>query len=495
MAQGNYRGSAIAGINTRAIMYVMLILGGLLIALVASQFGFIAGLGLAVVPLFIVLIFSLVASPHFSLLMIFAANYFIMGTVRYTDIPGGPIMDVLLGMTIVGMIIQACQGKLDMGNSLNSLSLLSGVWLLYCIFEIFNLNKPSFEAWLQSGRGLALYFFLLSIVTPVIFTRYRDVKRVLILWSMFTIVGAGKAVQQKIMGFDHYELRWLYELDAQSTHLISSGIRYFSIFTDAANFGALMGFSMVMFTVCAFMSQKWLSRIYFIAVAILSFYAMMLSGTRGANAVPFAGFGLFVLLSRNWKVVIPLSFFLAFSFWFLNFTTHLEGNTYVRRMRSTFDTNDASLQVRFDNQAKMKVWLRDHPFGAGIGMGGGKAKKHDPNAYMSQLPTDSWFVLIWAETGIVGLSLYITILVILLIRCSYVIMFRIKNKQLRGILGGMLSGVFGVMIASIGNEIMGQFPNGFIVYTMLAFIYMGEKYDQQLSLEEESGKLPENGWL
>jgi hypothetical protein len=35
-------------------------------------------------------------------------------------------------------------------------------------------------------------------------------------------------------------------------------------------------------------------------------------------------------------------------------------------MRSVFNTEDASLLVRLENQAKLKVYMADKPFGAGV---------------------------------------------------------------------------------------------------------------------------------
>ena len=54
--------------------------------------------------------------------------------------------------------------------------------------------------------------------------------------------------------------------------------------------------------------------------------------------------------------------------------------------------------------------MASRPFGGGIGHGGVKAQKYLPNAYLSQVPTDSGYVLIWVEQGIVGLILYLFLL-------------------------------------------------------------------------------------
>ncbi len=483
----NYAGQTIAGLNTRTVMYGLLILGGLLIALIASRFGFGAGMLFAVSPFVLFAVFAFISSPYAGLMGIFTANYFLMGIQRYASmLPLGVGMDVLIGLTLLGVLIQACYKRVDLKAAANGLTAASGIWMLYCFLEIFNLEGPPLAAWYSTVRGVAGYFFIVSILVPLLFNHYRDLWRILYMWSAFTLVAVVKAYIQKNYGFDQYEMRWLYER-GESTHLIQSGIRYFSIFTDAANFGAGMGFSMVTFSLVALAIKKWPQRLYFLFVALAAGYAMMISGTRGAIAVPFAGFALYVVLSRNWKVIILMSVMLVGAYWFLSETMYLHGNAYVRRMRGAFNPNDPSLLVRLENQKKMRVYLKSRPFGVGIGMGGVKSRNYVPNAYMGQLPTDSWFVMIWAETGIVGLLIYVSILVYLLIKCSWIIMFRIKDRTLRGVLGGCLAGIFGTMISSTGNEIMGQFPTGIVIYTLLAFIFMGPRFDKQI--EEEQARL------
>ena len=68
-------------------------------------------------------------------------------------------------------------------------------------------------------------------------------------------------------------------------------------------------------------------------------------------------------------------------------------------------------------------------------MGGVEARKYG-SRLTTLIPHDSFYVKIWMETGIVGLVLFLTIYVSTLLRGCYLIMFRIKNNELRGILNG-----------------------------------------------------------
>lgn len=61
------------------------------------------------------------------------------------------------------------------------------------------------------------------------------------------------------------------------------------------------------------------------------------------------------------------------------------------------------------------------------------------------------------------ISAFLIIYVSALLRGCYLIMFRIKNNELRGILTAIACGIFGMMISAYGNAFFGQFPTGFII--------------------------------
>ena len=463
------------------------IIGGLLIAALfmvfaTAWFGILGAVAVGLIPFAIVFVLAVILNPYWGLIAIFIANYFVMGVIRYfPSLPGGVVMDLLMLLTTVGIILQSCFHRIEWGQIKSPLTLLLLLWLIYCMLEFFNPQVSSFTAWAASVRGVAVYGLVIVIMTFLLFWRFRDLKRILTIWSVLTLLAVLKAYIQKNYGFDAAEMRWLFVDGGSTTHVIYSGIRYFSFFSDAANFGSGMGFSMVVFSLVGLRVPGWKMRLYFFAVAFAAAYGMMISGTRGALAVPFAGYTLYLLLSKNLKILILGLIFVGGAYLFLNHTMYGQGNAYIRRMRSAFNADDPSFVVRLENQRKMREYMRDKPFGVGLGLGGGKAKQYAPEAYMSQIPTDSWFVMIWVETGIVGLALHLLTLLFILGWGCFIVLFRIRDPELRGTLGALVAGFFGVMVTSYGNEILGQFPTGFIIYMTEAFIFMGLRYDKELA--------------
>lgn len=137
---------------------------------------------------------------------------------------------------------------------------------------------------------------------------------------------------------------------------------------------------------------------------------------------------------------------------------------------------------------KLAEYLKYKPFGEGLGLGGVEARKYG-SRLTTLIPHDSFYVKTWMETGIVGLVLFLIIYVSALLRGCYLIMFRIKNNELRGILTAIACGIFGMMISAYGNAFFGQFPTGFIIILFLSVLINGEHIDQLLTEKLRTKKI------
>jgi hypothetical protein len=259
--------------------------------------------------------------------------------------------------------------------------------------------------------------------------------------------------------------------------------------SDAGQFGANQGYSALVAFIFSTVQTDKRKKLFFIVVSIFALYGMILSGTRGALSVPLAGFMAFFVLRKNIRVMLVGFFLLMTVFVFFKFTSIGQGNDQVRRMRTAFDPNDASLQVRLENQRRLKSYLASRPFGGGIGLGGVKAQKYLPNAFLSQVATDSWYVLIWVEQGIVGLLMHLFILFYILIKGSYFIVFRIRDPILQIKMAALASGMFGIMVASYGNAVLGAMPTGMLIYTSMALLVNTERLDTPLIQNVKEAKV------
>jgi hypothetical protein len=278
---------------------------------------------------------------------------------------------------------------------------------------------------------------------------------------------------------------------AAVTHVLFGKLRIFSFLSDAGQFGANQAYSGVVAIIVSMVETNKRKKIFFLIVGILGLYGMLLSGTRGSISIPLAGFGLYFVLKKNKVVMLSGFFLLVLVFVFFKYTLIGQDNQQIRRMRSAFDPNDASLQVRLENQKKLKVYLASRPMGGGIGHAGVKAQKYLPNAFLSNVATDSWYVLIWAEQGIIGLSLHLFILFYVLVKASYLIMFRIRDPIVKMKMAALASGMFGVMVASYGNAVLGTMPTGMLIYVSMALMLNSDVLDADAlsgkNLEQDAG--------
>lgn len=455
---------------------------GVTVAMIAIVMGMMiggmsVGLAIAAIPVLLIFIAIIIKNPYWGLLALFILNYFIIALIRYTNIEGLSVFtDILIVFTMFCMILQSLfYSRYDFSKLNNNLLFASLVWMAFCVVEIFN-PSAMVKAWFLS-RGQVYYFPMIIVLTTILFNRFRDVKVMLYVLSVLTIIGIAKGLSQKTFGFDSAEAAFL-NAGAYKTHLLATGTRYFSIYASAGIFGAIMGYSMVVFGIAAIYMKKWSVRIYFILVSLGSLYAMMISGTRGAIAVPLAGFALFVLLSKKIRIIIPSAAMLIVAYVFLAHTTIGQSNEYIRRMRTAFDPNEASLVVRKENQKLLGQYLADKPFGEGLGLSGVEAQDIS-SRFTTSIPTDSWYVKIWVETGIVGLLLYIAMFVYIIAYGSYILFFKIKDDTVRGLLSALLCGVFGILVSSYGNQVFGQFPVAIIMYMSMAFVFMARDFDKQ----------------
>ena len=471
---------------SRALVGLVLAGGVAAIAYAFTHFGLPAGAAIAMLPSGLCILWLSMRNPAFSMLGMLVLNYFIMylGREFLHGAPVGVILDAALFFNLAMLILQALVHRVEWRRAKTGLTLAAAIWMIYCVLELFNPQSVSPKGWTMAIRSLAFYFFLIVVLTQLTMARYKYLKQMLAVWSVLTLIAVGKALAQKYLGFNAAENYWLFVEGGATTHIIYTGVRYFSLYSDAANFGAGMGLAMVVFSISALYYRNPWMKIYLLLVAAAACYGMLISGTRSALAVPFVGYTAFIMMSRNIKVIVLGVLLVIAAFVFLKFTSIGQGNALVRRARSAFNSEDPSFKVRLENQAKLREIMADKPFGAGLGHGGGKAKTFAPTAPLSQIPTDSWFVMIWVETGVVGILLHIGILLYILARGAYLVVFKLRNTQLRGFTAALTAGISGIVVMAYANEILGQIPTGAILYMSMGFIFLAPRFDRELSRKE-----------
>ena len=244
----------------------------------------------------------------------------------------------------------------------------------------------------------------------------------------------------------------------------------------------------VTFSISAFFVDSRWKRIYFLFTALCGIYGMGISGTRSAMGVLMGGMLMITIIAKNWKALLGGIFISISIFVFFYYTNIGSGNQYIYKMRSSFHpTEDASYLVRVENRQRMKELMARKPIGYGIGLS--KAGNFNSKEQMPY-PPDSWLIAVWVETGIVGLILYLAIHGVLFAWCSWILMFKVRNKNLRGLIAAWLCMNAGFFIAAYVNDVM-QYPNQLTVYTGFALCLAAPYIDKHISEEPEESEKQE----
>ncbi|MDO9512332.1 MAG: O-antigen ligase family protein [Bacteroidales bacterium] len=470
-------------LSPRAIILVLA--SSVILSVLMSWKGLPVAGALIVLPVFLVYFTLLINKPQLGLYFAIGFGFVILGLTRYITFPFpiGLLMDATLLLTFFALFVQKFSTRVDFKPANKDITWLSIIWLAYLLIQVANPEARSIEAWFASFRPMGLYTLLFVVLTLLFIQTPERLKTIFLIWGIFSILATIKGIIQLYIGVDPFEKAWL-DGGGSLTHILFGKLRIFSFYSDAGQFGANQGYTGVVFSILAFATKNRRQKIFYIIVALLGFYGMLISGTRGAIAVPFAGFALYIVHRKNLAIMMTGFIFALIIFAFFKFTSIGNGVYMINRMRTAFNPEDASLMVRLENQRKLSVYMATRPIGGGLGHGGIKAQKYLPNALLSNIATDSWYVLIWVELGIVGLIMHLFIQFYILIKGSYYLMFQLRDPVLISQASAFTAGMMGIMLASYANAVIGQYPTSPLIYIGMAIILSTPTIDKNIRVKK-----------
>ena len=366
------------------------------------------------------------------------------------------------------------------------------IWCGFCTLEVLNDTCNlgiNISSWYTGARLMAFQLLYIFLVFSIYISTPQNLQRYLIIWGCLSLFSAIWVYKQKNYGFTSYENVWLWT-KGSTTHILNGGslIRYFSTFSDAANFGCNAAAAAAAFIIFAITSKFNKLRIFYSIVSVCLIYGMFQSGTRTAIFCLAAGLMVYVILSKSVKIAVPFTIVFTLFALMLIFTDIGNGNQQIRRMRSAFKKDDASMNVRDINKEVMKKYMQDAPWGIGIGMGMSNVPANNKYQRMATIPPDSEYVFIWLRTGPIGITVFIITMLIMLGGACWTVLFKLKNKSLIGIGGGLCCAFVAIQLGGYANQILMQFPNCLIFYGGLSIVYV-LPYIEPAWIEYENDKL------
>ena len=406
-------------------------------------------------------------------------NYFVHFFGRLQLLPSGVPMslynEALEILLIAIAIIDARQfPHFERTGNLMLLTLLC--WSGFCTLEMLNDTCNlgiDIGGWYGGARMMAfqiVYAFLvftLYITTPERLMKYL---RILAALSLFSVFWTWK---QSYIGLTPSENLWL-ETIGHTTHLLNGGtlIRYWSTHNDAANYGIGAAATAVVYIVMAITTKLRSDKIFFSITSVLIVWGMFQSGTRTAIFCLIAGFMIFLVLSKSFKIMIPSAILGGIIFSLLAFTDIGNGNQQIRRMRSAFDKKDASSNVRTINQEAIRKYIADAPWGLGLAANYSNVPANNKYKKLSTIPPDSEYVYIWVHTGPIGITTFLILTAIMFLGACYVVFTKLKNRSLIGIGAGFCGAFAAIQLGGYGNQVLMQFPNCLMFYGGLTIVYI-----------------------
>ena len=450
------------------LMYLLPVLAAVIMAILIKSMALAIPLLIIGLCGFAFFIFKIVNDLRWGFYILLCANFLSAGLTRYVDLPLGLLIDFILLFIFFVYFFQHFR-TISWAPLSNPVFLVVCIWMVINIMELVNPEAHSFEAWFYAMRGVALYFFLVLLVGYLCLEHQRDFNWFITIWFVFSMIGTLWGIKQLYIGLDSAEQAWLSVPGNLSTHLLFGKLRVFSFYSDAGQFGASQAHTAVVASILAIFESRKARRLFYLITAVCCFYGMLISGTRGAIAIPLIGFFTYLILIRNFKIIIIGSTILGIIFCILKFTFIGQGNYEIRRMRTSLDPNDASLMVRIENQKKLAVYLQHHVLGGGVGSGGYWGLRFSPNTFLANLALDSWYVRIAAEYGYPGLVLYLLMLLYILYYALRMLQaendITIRNQRM-----AVFCGLVGILVASYTNQVFGQMPTGLLIYLSIVFL-------------------------
>jgi len=444
------------------------------------------------------------ATFHYRMLLFWALvvlNYFLQW--HSMPLPQGIPMSMYNEMFEIILLALAI---IDVKNShyerlANTMLFALLLWCGFCSLELLNdtcgLGIQT-GAWYTGARMMGFQLMYAFLVYVLYITNPQNLNKYLVVWGLLSIYAALWVWKQQHIGLTQMENAFL-QGRGRTTHIINGGatIRLFSIFSDAANFGVNMAATAIAYLVFSINTKVKRYKIFFLSVGLICTWAMFPSGTRTAIFCLFAGAAVYIFLSKSFKIAVPVSILFALVFFILAFTEIGNGNASIRRMRSAFNKDDASANQRTINQAVIKKYLQDAPWGIGLGMGYENVPANNKFRKLATIPPDSEYVFIWIRTGSIGITLFLITTAIMFIGACWIVMFRLKNKSLCGIGAGFCCAFVAIQLGGYANQVLMQFPNCLLFYGGLSIVYALpfiekewiEQEERQLAVQEEKKRL------
>ena len=456
--------------------YVLLFLAAMVlgsaVAVLPPKLSVLAIGGMIGIPVVLGCIFNL----HFGVLLCLTVAFFVDFLKKFSSAPFGTALDGLMLLLLFGLLARLIKER-NLDFAKNPISLMIVAWIYYTLLQVINPWAASKMAWVFTVRSLALLLFI-YFVAIYAFNSYRRIASAIKVVVGLAFLAALYSIKQEFIGYSASEMAWLLE-DEKRYQLIFQWdrLRVFSFFSDPTTFGILMGYmGTFCFILCTGPFELWKKLLLGVA-GVSMMMGMAFAGSRTPFVLVPLGVVFYTLMTLNRRTLLAFGFLALVGTAFVMKST---GNAVVWRIQSAFNpSDDASMDVRLENQKKIQPFIQQHPFGAGLGSTGEWGRRFTPDSWLASFAHDSLYVRLAAEAGWVGLLVYLALLFVAFWQ-GVRWFFRVKNPRIKVLYLGLTTNVFLLMVASYPQEAITILPTSIIFYISLAAITRLKDFDTPL---------------
>ena len=462
--------------------------------------GFSAFAVVCILPIIVLLVYGVFRWRMMAFWLLITTNYFLAMKNISIPIPAS-LPNELLEILLLAIAIIDSRQTPNFERAINIMLFALLIWTGLCFIEVFNDTCGlgiNVTAWYIGFRLFAQQLIFVMLVFSIYISSPKILMSYLKIWALFSLFSAFWTWKQQYIGFTEAEKLWI-ETRGRNTHILNAGtlIRYFSTFDNAASYGCHAAAAAAAFIIFGITNKLQKTKYFFLLISAVVIWGMFQSGTRTAIYCLAAGLIVYIFLSKSAKIAVPFSIVVGIMGFILVFTTIGNGNQQMRRMRSAFNKDDASANVRDINKEAIRKYIKDAPWGIGLGMGNDNVPANNKYNKLSSIPPDSEYVYIWVHTGPIGVSVFTICMVLIFAGGCYTVLFKLKNKSLVGIGAGLCCAFVAINLGGYANQVLYGFPNGVTFYGGMAIVYIlpflepqWEEYEKkQIAKIEEKKRL------
>lgn len=431
------------------------------------------------------LLYAIIVYPKFGILVLLALSYLLFVLMKFgLDFPVGTLVDGLEVLLLFGLLLKIKEGK-DWKVFRGPISVVILMWIGYNIVQVINPVAESRLAWLYTVRSVAMlmlvYFIFMYHIRSVSFIRL-----ILKVWLVLSVVGALYGLKQEFIGFSASEEAWLNsDPDIASLLFIDGHWRVFSIYSDPVAFSYNMIVSSILCISLITGPGPIKKKLVLASLAALFLFSMLYSGTRSAYVLLPAALLLLSILRFNKRV---MAFMVVAAALFAVLIMVPTSNPQLYRFQTAFKpSEDASFNVRKENQKRIQPYILSHPMGGGLGATGVWGQRFAPYSFLANFPPDSGYVRVAVEMGWIGLLLF-CVLMFTILYTGIKNYYRIKDPELKTYCLAMVLIVFALNIGNYPQEALVQFPSNVYFYLVVALINVSMTLDKKKQQRKDGGQ-------